>query len=146
MAECPIQLVSHSPAWSADQNGWISIQRVSCFPLFKQIHPLITPIQDVSCSPVFMQIRSTASDQTAEHPFREWVTLHCLSRLDLDQNGWTPVQGVSHSPLFEIHWPERLNTHLGCELFEHWQIKSTDQNGWTPIQQVSYSLLFEQIH
>ena len=65
--------------------------------------------------------------RTGEHPFREWVALPChgLSG-STDENGWTRIQTVSRSPVFE-------------------RIITTDENGWTCIQTVSCSSLFEWI-
>ena len=56
---------------------------------------------------------------------RMWVALNEQIRTT-DENGWTPIQRVSPSPVSE-------------------QIRTTDENGWTPIQDVSPSPVFEQI-
>ena len=77
-----------------------------------------------------------------------------------DENGWTCVQSVSCSPVFQHHWQEWLNIHPGCEslqCFSWWesltrmaehtsrlwvalvfeQMRPTEENCWTCVQWVS---------
>ena len=139
----PIQHVSHSPVFenirSTDLNWWTPIQTVSHSPVFEQIKSTYqngwTSIQLVSHSPVFENIRSIDLNQWT--PSRLWVTLQYLSWSDPlirmaehPSRMWVALQCSGD----QIHWPEWLNTYLGCELLTSvQQIRSADQNGWTPI-------------
>ena len=103
---------------SAEEIHWITIQYVSCSPVFYQIQSTDKAgktIKRVSHSPVFNQIQLT---MLAEHPSRRWVAL-VIGQIQLTNKvGWTPIQRVSGSPVSD-------------------QILSTDKVGWTLIHPAS---------